>query len=251
MLISWCSQMDPSDDKKTNRFRNPLLIFFSILGFILADVETDRIMNGALVPWEDVSLPDGQLAQSFEYGENFELFVRADNGEVFVRWQNRDTGGWTKEQDEQGNLLLCNTTSHENISIRRPPGKVVQTADCQTFYLTYGETSERYVILSSGEIWHWMFSSSVAGGFGGLVTFILFAFFFTLWGYSVGLIATRTLKWSLQEVRVRFRDEPRPLGLRVSQLAVASGVGVILLNFLLFYVGIKLIIQLMVFANTN
>jgi hypothetical protein len=100
MLISWCSQMDPSDDKKTNRFRNPLLIFFSILGFILADVETDRIMNGALLPWEDISLPDGQRAQEFDYGDNFELYVRAENGDVFTRWQDRDTGGWTKEQDE-------------------------------------------------------------------------------------------------------------------------------------------------------
>lgn len=222
-----------------------------MLGFILADVESDRIMNGAFVPWDDVSLPGGLHGQAFEYGDSFELYVRAENGDVFVRFQNGDTGGWVNEQEEHGNLLLCNSTSLEDLSIRKPPGKVAQTADCQTFYIPDGETSERYVILSNGEIWHWMYSSSIAGGFGGLVTFILFAFFFTLWGYSVGLIASRLLRMTVHEVRSRFRDEPRPLGLRVSQLAVAAGLGVILLNFLLFYVGIKLIIQLMVFANTS
>jgi hypothetical protein len=243
--------MDTSSTEKTNRFRTPLLVLFSVLGFILADVETDRIMKGALVPWEDVSLPGSQHAQAFNYGDNFELLVRAENGDVFVRWQDRDTGGWAKEQDEHGNLLLCNRISLEDMSIRRPPGKVAQTADCRTLYIPDGETSERYVILSNGEIWHWMYSSSIAGGFGGLVTFILFAFFFTLWGYSVGLIASRILKRTLNEVRIRFRDEPRPLSLRVSQLAMVAGLGVILFNFLLFYVGIKLIIQLMVFANTS
>jgi hypothetical protein len=94
------------------------------------------------------------------------------------------------------------------MSIQRPPGKAVHTADCQTFYLTYGETSERYVILSNGEIWHWMFSSSIAGGFGGLVTFILFAFFFTLWGYSVGLIASRLLRRTVHEVARDFVTSP-------------------------------------------
>jgi hypothetical protein len=243
--------MNTSNDEKVNRFRNPLIILFSVLGFILANVESDRIMNGALVPWEDVSLPGNRHAQSFDYGDSFELYVRAEDGDIFVRWQDRYTGGWAKEQEKQGNLLLCNSTSLEDMSIRRPPGKVVQTANCRTFYIPDGETSERYVILSNGEIWHWMLSRSVAGGFGSLVTFMLFAFFFTVWGYGVGLIASRTLKRALREVRSRFQDRSRPLGLRMSQLTVAAGLGVILINILLFYVGIKLIIQLMVFANTS
>ena len=161
------------DSEIRKRFRTPLLALFTFLGFLFAYIESNRVSNGAYIPMEDVSLPDGHQAIDFDLGEHNELYALTKDGEMFMRWADSNEGGWVRTDDKQSPIVLCNEMSFADLPVPKPPGKSIQSIDCFTLNTPDARTYERFVIQSNGEIWHWKLIKGIAEGFAGLAMFLI------------------------------------------------------------------------------
>jgi hypothetical protein len=234
------------DSEIRKRFREPLLILFTVAGFLFAYMETNRVSNGAYIPMENVSLPNGHLAVTFELGEYNELHVLTGDGEAFTRWTHGNEGGWVHQDDEHPHAVLCNPYPFDDLPVPKPPGKTIQSIDCYTHGVPDAQTYERFVILSNGDIWHWQLIKGIAEGFAGLATLIIFGLFFTVTGYAFGLAAPFILQRTLRLFRSRFNDTRAVLGLNKSTLSIIVSLLVIVGLIFLLLLTIRGIIRLMV-----
>ncbi len=231
------------------RFREPLLVLFTVVGFLIAYLESNRVSNGAYMPMKDVSLPNGNHAIAFDLGEYNELHVLTRDGEVFTRWAHANEGGWVYQDDEHPHAVLCNQYLFDDLPVPKPPGKTIQSIDCYTLSTPDAQTYERFSILSNGEIWHWQLIKGIAEGFASLATFIIFGLFFTVAGYAFGLAAPFILQRALQLFRSRFDETRKILGLNKSMLSLFVGLVVIVGLILVLQVAIRAVIRLMVFLG--
>ena len=239
--------MGPKNNEIRKRFREPLLVLFTVVGFLFAYMESDRVSNGAYIPMENVSLPNGFHAIAFELGEYNELHVLTEEGESFMRWAHGNEAGWVHPDDEQSYVLLCNQTTFDDLPVPKPPGKTIQSIDCYPLRTPDAQTYERYVILSNGEVWHWQLIKGIAEGFAGLANLIIFGLFFSVTGYAFGLAAPIFLQRTLRLFRSRFDDTKTLLGINKSALTLIVGLLPIMGLILLLFVVIRVIIKLIIF----
>lgn len=161
-------------------------------------------MRGSFINWQLVQLPNMQRPDHFVLGEGHVAYVKTTEGNLLSRplfctpdisWHEVEGGSPTTSPsgNSLGHCALNDTTVNADLTIRNPPGTVVEQLDClYRIGADGGGCNFRFVILSNGELWSWRHSP----GWQSVGNYCAITSVFLVTGSTFGFLLSRFLKRS-------------------------------------------------------
>jgi len=133
-------------------------LFFGGGGLVLVD----QSLRGAFVPWEKVDPPAGRPPTALRLGDAGEVLLETAGGQLY-EWSSYSAPPWEQVERPSGDAPYwsgdCRGGTNDSFVVAHPPGRVRQHVEATCAGSETAAYHYEFVLLDSGEIWSWSYSS--------------------------------------------------------------------------------------------